>query len=111
MHIPAHTHTVEPPRAIKVRETTSNAVLFTFNKSPTNGASYEATLTTKRKGISNRGPISIAAGQGPILFIAPGLIPDVDYTLSIVAVSGSERSTPVTVGVTTLPAGEIVRVC
>ena len=109
MHTPART--VRPPRAIKVRETTSDAVLFTFNKSPTNGASYEATFTTKRKGISNLGPISIAASRRSILFIAPGLIPDVDYTLSIVAISGSERSTPATVDVTTSPASKVVRVC
>ena len=46
-----------------------------------------------------------------LFYSASGLIPDVDYTLSIVAISGSERSTPVTVNVTTLPAGETVRVC
>ena len=99
--------TVQPPGAITIRARTSTAVTFSFISSPTDGASYEATFTSERSGISQLGPISFTN----TFYSASGLIPDVDYALSIVAISGGGRSTPVTVDVTTLPASKIVQVC
>ena len=99
--------TVQPPGAITILGRTSTGVTFSFIGSPTGGARYEATFTSERSGIPQLGPLSITN----TFYSASGLIPDVDYTLSIVAISGSERSTPVTVDVTTSPASKIVRVC
>ena len=99
--------TVQPPGAITIRARTSTAVTFSFVSSPTDGATYEATFTSERSGIPQFGPFSVTN----TFYSASGLIPDVDYTLSIVAISGSERSTPVTVEVTTLPASKTVQVC
>ena len=96
--------TVQPPGAITILARTSTGVVFSFISSPTDGATYEATFIPKRSGIPQLGPISVRI----TIYVASGLIPDVDYTLSIVAISGSERSTPVTVDVTTSPASKIV---
>ena len=96
--------TVQPPRAITIIRSTSTGVVFSFIRSPTGGARYEATFTSERSGIPQLGPLS----SPTTIYSASGLIPDVDYTLSIVAISGSERSTPVTVNVTTLPASKVV---
>ena len=99
--------TVQPPGAINIRGRTSTAITFSFISSSTVNATYEATFTSERSGIPQLGPFSVTNN----FYSASGLIPDVDYTLSIVAISGGERSTPVTVGVTTKPASKTVQLC
>ena len=96
--------TVQPPGAITIIRSTSTGVVFSFIGSSTGGATYEATFTSERSGIPQLGPLSVTN----TFYSTSGLIPDVDYTLSIVAISGGERSTPATVDVTTLPASKIV---
>ena len=95
------TQTVEPPGGVTIPNTFARAATIRLTASPTAGATYEATFTTNTAGIP---PLTVTFAN--TLFQASGLIPDIDYTVSVVAVSGGERSTAVTTTATTQPASE-----
>jgi hypothetical protein len=90
---------VEPPGGVTIPNTFERAATIRLTASPTAGATYEATFTTNTAGIP---PLTVTFAS--TLFQASGLIPDIDYTVSVVAISGGERSSAVTTTATTQPA-------
>ena len=77
---------------------------YTFTASPTSGASYKVTFIHQRAGIPQPPAETFTSGG---LRTKSGLVPDVDYTIQVVAVLGGVESTAVTRDFTTQPDGEI----
>ena len=76
---------------------------YTFNTSPTSGASYEVTFIHQRAGIPQP-PTDTFRSAG--LRTKSGFVPDVDYIIQVVAVLSGVKSTAVTTDFTTQPDGE-----
>ena len=76
---------------------------YTLRASLTSGASYKAAFIPQRDGIP-RPPNDTFSNAG--LRTKSGLVPDVTYSLQVIAVLGGKESTAVTTNFTTLPDGE-----
>ena len=80
-------------------------VSYTFTASPTPGATYKLTFTANRNDITP--PATQVLARAGFRTIS-GLIPDVDYTLQVVAVLNGAESAAVSANFTTLPAGKTI---
>ena len=96
---------VQPARNLQTFGVDTRRVSYTFTASPTRGATYKLTFTTNRKGIAP--PATQVLARAGFRTIS-GLIPDVDYTLQVVAVQNGAESAAVSANFTTLPAGKTI---
>ena len=94
---------VQPIGSLTISNVGKRSVSYIFTASPTSGASYEVTFMHQRSGIPQAG-----TARPPRAGInnKAGLIPDVTYTLQVIAVLSGVRSTPVSKDFTTQPDGE-----
>ena len=94
---------VQPPGTVQISSVTKRALSYNFAASPTPGATYKVTFTPKRDGIPALGPLTLDISG---FRTTSGLIPDVTYTLRMVAVLNGKESTPVSAVFTTTPDGK-----
>ena len=92
-----------PPSNLIVFAVSNRSVSYAFTASPTSGATYRVTFTTQRESIPQP-PDDTPDRAG--LRTKSGLIPDVDYTLQVVAVLSGVESAAVSANFTTLPGGK-----
>ena len=94
---------VQPPGRVQIAISTTRSVSYSFTASPTPGATYKVTFTPKKDGIPVLGPLTFDISR---FHTTSGLVPDMTYTLRVVAVLNGEESTPVSAVFTTTPDGK-----
>ena len=94
---------VQPVSNLQAFVATKRSVSYTFTASPTSGASYKVTFIPQRECIPQPPTETFTNAS---LRTKSGLVPDVDYTIQVVAVLGGVESTAVTTDFTTQPDGE-----
>ena len=94
---------IKPPSNLQTSDIRKRRVSYRFAASPTSGASYKVTFIPQRTGIPQPPTETFTSAS---LRTKSGLVPDVNYTIQVVAVKGGEESAASSVTFTTKPDGK-----